>query len=159
MNTSIKFVNIKLFKFSLLHLVALILVSCGQEELSTSPSIATSTESAAPAQAEPAPAANLALEEPAELFAELPTHWLNEEPIGDGQEGVTTALHETAHERADHWIQYGGGYNNYRHSPIAELSPQNIDNLGVAWAFPTGTVGQFSVSPVSYTHLTLPTKA
>ena len=150
MDISSKSTIINLFKFSLLHLVALILVSCGQEEPSTSPSITTPAEPAAPVQAEPAPAPNLALEEPAELFAELPTHWLNEESIGDGQEGVTTALQETAHERADHWIQYGGGYNNYRHSPIVELSPQNIDNLEVAWAFPTGTVGQFSVSPLIY---------
>ena len=111
MNISSTSIIIKLFKFSLLHLVALVLVSCGQEETRTSPSLTTSADPTAPVQSEPAPAPNLALEEPAELFAELPTHWLNEGPIGDGQEGVTTALHETAHERADHWIQYGGGYN------------------------------------------------
>ncbi|MDA1369630.1 MAG: PQQ-dependent dehydrogenase, methanol/ethanol family [Proteobacteria bacterium] len=131
----------KPFRCFALVLLACILAACGAEQESA-PAVAEQT--AQPAR----PAAPV--EEPAELFAELPTHWLNSDPIGDGLTAVTSALLEANDHAANQWLQYGGGYRNYRHSPITELSPANIDTIEVAWAFPTGTVGQFAVSPIIY---------
>ena len=48
------------------------------------------------------------------------------------------------------WIQFGGDYSNNRHSPIEQLSVANIDNLKFEWSIPSGTLGQFSVSPLVY---------
>jgi alcohol dehydrogenase (cytochrome c) len=48
------------------------------------------------------------------------------------------------------WLLYGGNYSNHRHSPITEFNPDSVKNLRVAWAFPTGTAGQFAVSPTIY---------
>jgi alcohol dehydrogenase (cytochrome c) len=89
-------------------------------------------------------------EEPGEDFFVLPSHWINEEPIGNGLGEVTNAMLETSSESAEQWLQYGGGYNNFRHSPIEELSPDNIDRLEFAWAMPSGTDGQMAASPVIY---------
>jgi len=118
-----------------------LLAACGSESEPDQPGTETAAQSESP-PVDPG--------EPAELFAELPTHWLNSDPIGDGLGAVSTELLEVSEQSAEHWLQYGGGYNNYRHSPITELSPENIDDLEVAWAFPTGTVGQFAVSPIIY---------
>ena len=48
------------------------------------------------------------------------------------------------------WVLYGGNYANYRHSPVTDFTPETVGGLQVAWAFPTGTVGQFETSPVIY---------
>ena len=150
MNTAHSPSSLQLVRNTAIISLLLILVSCGQEpQTSSEPALATDQVASLAAE-ESASTPNLALEEPAELFADLPTHWINENPIGDNLEGVTQALQDTAHELTEHWIQYGGGYSNYRHSPITELSPENINNIQLAWAFPTGTVGQFSVSPLIY---------
>ena len=78
------------------------------------------------------------------------THWTNDEPIGLGMEGVDTAMLEGGLEDPTRWLLYGGNYGNYRHSPIEELTPAAVQNLTVAWSFPTGTDRQFEVSPVVY---------
>lgn len=101
-------------------------------------------EATAPVQAT-APAV-----EAGEGAVSLPTHWINTDPIGNGLSAVSNELLEVSSESAEHWLQYGGGYNNFRHSPITELSPDNIDNLEFAWGFPSGTQGQFATSPIIY---------
>ena len=78
------------------------------------------------------------------------THWINDEPIGLGMEGVDAAMLESGLEDPTRWLLYGGNYGNYRHSPIEELTPAAVPNLKVAWSFPTGTDRQFEVSPVVY---------
>jgi len=79
------------------------------------------------------------------------THWINNRSIGDGSGPVTTELlSEPQSANAGNWLQYGGDYSNQRHSPITELSPENIDDLNFSWGFPTGTSGQFAMSPLIY---------
>lgn len=86
-----------------------------------------------------------------EALAISTTHWTNQKRIGLGLGPVTEELLiQPQSERSDIWIQYGGDYSNNRHSPIQALSPQNIDRLEFAWGFPSGTLGQFSVSPLVY---------
>src|SRR5258708_4644159 len=36
---------------------------------------------------------------------------------------------------ADSWPQYHGTYNGQRHSKLEQITPQNVGNLTLAWAF------------------------
>ncbi|MGD8830640.1 MAG: PQQ-dependent dehydrogenase, methanol/ethanol family [Pseudomonadales bacterium] len=81
---------------------------------------------------------------------ELPTQWINTRPIGDGRGPVTDADLEIGTDDASRWLLYGGDYANHRFSPVKTLNPETAPDLQVAWAFPTGTLGQFEVSPVVY---------
>lgn len=87
----------------------------------------------------------------AEALVISTTHWTNDREIGYGSGPVSAEmLLEPQSSRSDVWLQYGGDYSNNRHSPIDALSPENVDNLEFAWGFPSGTTGQFAVSPVVY---------
>lgn len=128
------------------HLTALLVVlalplvvACGETADSTS-------QSDGPA-ATPAP--EISGIEAGEL-PPVPTHWTHEGDIGNGQGpvGADALLAGTADPAQ--WLLYGGDYANTRHSPITELNPTAVRDLRVAWAFPTGTLGQFEVSPVLY---------
>ena len=100
------------------------------------------------APAEAAPVAETAVEVSA--APPLPTHWTIDEPIGNGGGPVVDADLLAGTADAEKWLLYGGDYGNLRHSPIDDIGPDNVANLQVAWAFPTGTVEQFEVSPTIY---------
>jgi len=90
-------------------------------------------------------------EQPAEIqLPPVPTHWKAEKPVGTSAGPVTPDMLRASQIPADRWIQYGGNYRNFRHSPLKTLTPESVKKLAVAWAFPTGTVGQFEASPVVY---------
>jgi alcohol dehydrogenase (cytochrome c) len=90
-------------------------------------------------------------EQPAEIqLPPGPTHWKADKPVGTTAGPVTEAMLQTPITPPDRWLQYGGNYRNFRHSPLKTLTPQSVAKLSVAWAFPTGTVGQFEASPVVY---------
>ncbi|MEX0617945.1 MAG: PQQ-dependent dehydrogenase, methanol/ethanol family [Pseudohongiellaceae bacterium] len=87
----------------------------------------------------------------AELMARQPTsHWINDRPIGDGDGPVTVEELASGTSNPERWLHYGGDYRNFRHSPVEALNPESIENLQVAWSFPTGTEGQFAMSPIVY---------
>jgi alcohol dehydrogenase (cytochrome c) len=112
----------------------------------------TSTTGALPGR-EAAPVATVepAMEQPAELqLPPLPTHWKAERPVGTSAGPVTAGMLAAATTPPDRWIQYGGNYRNFRHSSLKSLTPKSAKKLTVAWAFPTGTTGQFEASPVVY---------
>lgn len=79
-----------------------------------------------------------------------PSHWKADQPVGTSVGPVTAAMLQGASTPADQWLQYGGNYRNFRHSSLKSLTPESVKKLAVAWAFPTGTVGQFEASPVVY---------
>ena len=85
-----------------------------------------------------------------ELGPPLPTHWVASEPVGNGAGAVSDAMLREAPSDPSRWLLYGGNYRNYRHSPLKSLNPESVRDLRVAWALPTGTTGQFEVSPVVY---------
>ena len=41
------------------------------------------------------------------------------------------------HPPTDSWPTYHGDYSGRRHSPLTQITPQNVSNLGLAWAFQT----------------------
>ncbi len=93
--------------------------------------------------------AEAANEAPAEIqLPPGPSHWKADQPVGTAAGPVTAEMLNQPNAPTDSWLQYGGNFRNFRHSPITTLTPDSVDNLRVAWAMPTGTVGQFEASPV-----------
>ena len=110
------------------------------------------SESAAPppeASAEVAPAANETAVE-VSVAPPMPTHWTIDEAIGKGDGPVTSDDLLAGTADPEQWLLYGGDYANLRHSPIDDITPANVADLKVAWAFPSGTTEQFEVSPTVY---------
>ena len=78
-----------------------------------------------------------------------PNVWYAKKPVG-AKAPVTQEMLDKAPTNAAQWLLYGGGYNNFRHSPVKDITPETVKNLHVAWSLPTGTTGQFETSPVVY---------
>ena len=41
------------------------------------------------------------------------------------------------HPPANTWPGYHGDYSGRRHTSLTQIAPQNVKNLGLAWAFQT----------------------
>jgi alcohol dehydrogenase (cytochrome c) len=49
------------------------------------------------------------------------------------------------------WLTYSGDYSSRRHSPLKEITPQNVDKLAVQWTFDAGTMSRgrgFEATPL-----------
>ena len=46
------------------------------------------------------------------------------------------------------WLTYSGDYNGQRHSPLTQITPDNVDRLAAQWTFQTGTLGSFQTTPI-----------
>jgi alcohol dehydrogenase (cytochrome c) len=46
------------------------------------------------------------------------------------------------------WLTYSGNYNGQRHSPLTQITPENVDRLTAQWTFQTGTLGSFQTTPI-----------
>src|SRR5438067_1037521 len=46
------------------------------------------------------------------------------------------------------WLTYGGDYSGTRHSPLTQISPENVGQLAAQWTFQTGTLGSFQTTPL-----------
>ena len=46
------------------------------------------------------------------------------------------------------WLTYSGDYSGQRHSPLTQITPSNVQQLTVQWAFQTGVLGRFEASPI-----------
>ena len=46
------------------------------------------------------------------------------------------------------WLTYGGDYNGHRHSPLTQITPENVNQLVAQWTFQTGTLGSFQTTPL-----------
>jgi len=52
------------------------------------------------------------------------------------------------HPPADTWPGYHGDYSGRRHSALTQITPQNVGNLGLAWAFQTRQNAAIKSSPL-----------
>ena len=41
------------------------------------------------------------------------------------------------------WLMFGGNYSGQRHSPLAQITPDNVSRLQPQWVFQTETLGRF----------------
>jgi len=46
------------------------------------------------------------------------------------------------------WLSYSGDYNGQRHSPLTQLTPENVSRLTAQWTFQTGQLGSFQTTPL-----------
>ena len=46
------------------------------------------------------------------------------------------------------WLTYSGDYTNQRHSPLKQITPENVYRLTPQWVFQTETLGKFEASPL-----------
>ena len=53
-----------------------------------------------------------------------------------------------ANPPADSWPSYHGDYSGRRHSPLTQITPQNVGSLTLAWAFQTGQPAALKSSPL-----------
>src|SRR5690348_9754741 len=51
---------------------------------------------------------------------------------------------------ADSWPLYHGDYTGQRHSKLTQITPDNVQQLTVAWAFETGSSRGLSGTPLLY---------
>jgi alcohol dehydrogenase (cytochrome c) len=49
---------------------------------------------------------------------------------------------------ADSWPTYHGDYSGRRHSALTQITPANVRQLTLAWAFETGQSGQIKATPI-----------
>src|SRR5467141_1542512 len=47
---------------------------------------------------------------------------------------------------ASRWLIYSGDYTNQRHSPLTQITPENVHRLTAQWAFQTDTLGKFEAT-------------
>ena len=52
------------------------------------------------------------------------------------------------HPPADSWPEYHGDYSGRRHSKLSQITPQNVRNLTLAWAFQTDQPAAIKSSPL-----------
>src|ERR1051326_4195239 len=48
----------------------------------------------------------------------------------------------------DGWPTYHGDYTGRRHSPLTQISPQNVSQLALKWAFQTGQAQSIKATPI-----------
>ena len=48
----------------------------------------------------------------------------------------------------DSWPTYHGDYTGRRHSALTQITPANVNQLTLAWAFQTGTTQQIKATPI-----------
>ena len=46
------------------------------------------------------------------------------------------------------WLMFAGDYSGRRHSPLTQVTPQNVNRLAHQWTFQTGTLGMFETTPL-----------
>src|SRR4030095_8443046 len=57
------------------------------------------------------------------------------------------------------WLHFGGNYSNHRHSPLTQITPDNVNRLVPQWTFqtaPLGNVPKTAAPPHKVRQLTRP---
>src|SRR3979490_2180766 len=53
-----------------------------------------------------------------------------------------------AQKDPQNWMIYGGDYSSNRHSALAQITPANVKNLGLAWGYQSPTTGSWQATPI-----------
>ena len=46
------------------------------------------------------------------------------------------------------WLLYHGNYSGHRHSPLTQITPENVNRLTAQWTFQSGVLGSFQGTPI-----------
>src|ERR1700739_2816729 len=52
------------------------------------------------------------------------------------------------HPPADSWPGFHGDYTGQRHSKLTQITPENVKDLSLAWAFQTGQPAEIKATPL-----------
>src|ERR1700691_6239894 len=63
-----------------------------------------------------------------------------------GAQNVDAAM--LLHPPADSWPGFHGDYSGRRHSKLTQITPQNVGNLSLAWAFQTNQPAEIKSTPI-----------
>jgi len=74
----------------------------------------------------------------------LPLHGLRSEAGGVDHHRITHA-----DEEPGNWLSHGRSYAERRHSPLSEIHPGNVEDLGLAWALDLGTRRGLEATPLA----------
>src|SRR5262245_10617508 len=53
-----------------------------------------------------------------------------------------------AGQEPQNWLTYSGNYNGQRHSPLAQVTPENAKNLEVQWIYQARSLEKFEATPI-----------
>src|ERR1700690_2013664 len=53
-----------------------------------------------------------------------------------------------ANPPTDSWPTYNGDYTGEHHSPLTQITPENVPQLSLAWAFEPGMSIQMKATPI-----------
>lgn len=62
--------------------------------------------------------------------------------------GIDGAAIANAHARPGDWLTHGRTYDEQRHSPLERIHTGNVDELGLAWFWDTGTTRGLQATPI-----------
>ncbi len=65
-----------------------------------------------------------------------------------GIAGLDDARLRSAGSETESWLTYGRTYSEQRYSPLAKIDEHNVSELGLAWAFETGTRRGLEATPL-----------
>ncbi|MFP8870996.1 MAG: PQQ-binding-like beta-propeller repeat protein, partial [Myxococcota bacterium] len=68
--------------------------------------------------------------------------------LSQGPGWVDASRVGTSTEAADNWLVHGRTYAEDRHSPLTDINASNIDRLGLAWNYATGTKRGLEATPI-----------
>ena len=68
------------------------------------------------------------------------------QPVAQSRQGVDAEMLQQP--PAESWPTYHGDYTGRRHSPLTEITPANVHQLTLAWAFQTGQNAQIKSTPI-----------
>ena len=69
-------------------------------------------------------------------------------PSSSGIEDLDDARLRAAGSETGSWLTYGRTYSEQRYSPLAKIDEHNVSELGLAWAFETGTRRGLEATPL-----------
>ena len=70
------------------------------------------------------------------------------ERIRSATKTINAARLANANSEPGNWLSHGRTYDEQRHSPLKQVNADNIDELGLAWYFDTGTKRGLEATPI-----------
>jgi quinohemoprotein ethanol dehydrogenase len=67
---------------------------------------------------------------------------------GGGAATVDGARIIAADQEPQNWLAHGRTYSEQRYSPLAQINDDNVEKLGLAWSYATGTMRGLQASPI-----------
>jgi alcohol dehydrogenase (cytochrome c) len=59
-----------------------------------------------------------------------------------------TEIEQGLTPEGERWLTFGGDYSNQRHSPLTQITPENVGGLVPQWTFQTNVVEKFETTPL-----------